>query len=55
VQTLAKSYTEAPQIQSRCRECGHPLLPNLTRHLRVYCSDACRQKAYRKRKHSLRR
>jgi len=55
VQTLAKWYTEAPQIQPRCWECGHPLPPNLTRHSRVYCSDACRQKAYRKRKHSLRR
>lgn len=51
------AYSTCPEcggrIRHRCRQCGHVINPNRHRHgegrPREYCSQACRQAAYRAR------
>ena len=37
-----------------CPVCGRPCRQRLDRRARIYCSNACRQTAYRRRRRALR-
>ncbi|MFI7633294.1 TetR/AcrR family transcriptional regulator [Nonomuraea sp. NPDC049400] len=50
VEALVNSRDESRDETQHCEECGRPLEPGVSGRPRVYCSRACQQRAYRKRK-----
>ncbi|MFF4624380.1 TetR/AcrR family transcriptional regulator [Nonomuraea jabiensis] len=50
VEALIRERDESRDGSSGCPECGIPLEPAPSGRPRVYCSRACQQRAYRKRK-----
>ncbi|TMR91091.1 TetR/AcrR family transcriptional regulator [Nonomuraea basaltis] len=52
IETLINRRDENRDENQACEECGRPLEPATSGRPRVYCSRACQQRAYRKRKSS---
>ncbi|MET7336252.1 TetR/AcrR family transcriptional regulator [Nonomuraea sp. NPDC005650] len=50
IEVLVHERDESRDESSSCPECGTPLEPAPSGRPRVYCSRACQQRAYRKRK-----
>ncbi|MGW0201053.1 TetR/AcrR family transcriptional regulator [Nonomuraea sp. NPDC003201] len=50
VEALIRQRDESRDESSECPECGTPLEPAPSGRPRVYCSRACQQRAYRRRK-----
>ncbi|MGW0809626.1 TetR/AcrR family transcriptional regulator [Nonomuraea sp. NPDC002799] len=50
IDTLVRQRDETRDATLACEECGTPLEPATSGRPRVYCSRACQQRAYRKRR-----
>nr|WP_241564880.1 TetR/AcrR family transcriptional regulator C-terminal domain-containing protein [Nonomuraea polychroma] len=50
IEALINERDERRDETQSCEECGRPLEPTASGRPRVYCSRACQQRAYRRRK-----